>query len=500
MAIFYLIALSMMVYYSSASIIGVPLEKLSFYDKGKDFSCLDGSQSIPFSYVNDDYCDCIDGTDEPGTSACTNSMFYCENKEYEPQYLLSSRVNDGICDCCDGTDEWNTDTSCPNTCVELGKRVKEEMRRLQEVEEEGFRKRSEYMAHGQQKKEEYEKDLSELESNLGVIVSEVDALRQAKEDAEEPEAKKKEEHQQRWEEEKTVREAERRKAKAQKAFSLLDSDSNGEVSIEEVIARTELDDNGDNVVSVEEAETYLDGNQPVDFEVFLEKSWDVMSGKFKEAAEKEEPDEGREPEDKQEEEIEEEEGEEDDDDDDDDDENLEEEDSLEMPPYDEETKQLIEVADEARKVFKEAEERKKDVESRKNDVEKYLNMDLGPGHEFSPLFEQCYEYTDREYTYKLCIFHKVTQRSKNGGRETSLGTWENWSGPSDNKYSVMRYGKGEKCWNGPDRSTTIYLKCGVEDKLISASEPNKCEYAMDFTTPALCEGKVKNKKTLHVEL
>ena len=64
------------------------------------FTCLDGSKAIPFSAVNDDYCDCPDGSDEPGTSACEGrpgAFFYCENKGHIPGRILASRVNDGIC-------------------------------------------------------------------------------------------------------------------------------------------------------------------------------------------------------------------------------------------------------------------------------------------------------------------------------------------------------------------------------------------------------------------
>lgn len=42
------------------------LTERQFYEDGKPFTCLDGSKTIPFDRVNDDYCDCQDASDEPG--------------------------------------------------------------------------------------------------------------------------------------------------------------------------------------------------------------------------------------------------------------------------------------------------------------------------------------------------------------------------------------------------------------------------------------------------
>lgn len=61
------------------------------------FKCHDGSQLIPFTSVNDDYCDCSDGSDEPGTSACSRGQFYCHNIGYQPKFIKSTMVNDGKC-------------------------------------------------------------------------------------------------------------------------------------------------------------------------------------------------------------------------------------------------------------------------------------------------------------------------------------------------------------------------------------------------------------------
>lgn len=90
-------------------VLGVAPSNASSYQPNQlgFFACFDGELSISWASVNDDYCDCPDGSDEPGTGACPNTRFYCIG---ENRYLPSSRINDGICDCCDGSDEWKKET------------------------------------------------------------------------------------------------------------------------------------------------------------------------------------------------------------------------------------------------------------------------------------------------------------------------------------------------------------------------------------------------------
>ncbi|KAG0607835.1 hypothetical protein M758_8G058600 [Ceratodon purpureus] len=99
----------------SSPIRGIDPRDLAHY-QGETIWCKDGSKSFPRERLNDNFCDCADGTDEPGTSACPNGKFYCQNIGSAPKLVYASRVNDGICDCCDGSDEYERRVDCANTC------------------------------------------------------------------------------------------------------------------------------------------------------------------------------------------------------------------------------------------------------------------------------------------------------------------------------------------------------------------------------------------------
>ncbi|KEH30720.1 putative glucosidase 2 subunit beta, glucosidase II beta subunit [Medicago truncatula] len=102
--------------FSHPSFLGVhPLD--AQYYSSEFIKCKDGSKSFSRDRLNDDFCDCSDGTDEPGTSACSAGKFYCRNLGSKPQFIVSSHVNDRFCDCCDGSDEYDGTIRCPNTCV-----------------------------------------------------------------------------------------------------------------------------------------------------------------------------------------------------------------------------------------------------------------------------------------------------------------------------------------------------------------------------------------------
>ncbi|CAH0390529.1 unnamed protein product [Bemisia tabaci] len=486
---------------------GVALSKASLYVPNADFTCFDGSYTIPFVYVNDDYCDCQDGSDEPGTSACPNGTFYCTNAGHTPQLIPSSRVNDGICDCCDGTDEYATHANCVNNCDALGYAAREEARQKEELVRQGSELMRQLSDHGKKMKKEKQERLHQLEKQK----QEAEYLKQEKEklkaEAESSENVALEKYRLIEEQEKKKVAEEEKNAQMQeifKFFSDIDQNHDEIITIDEVQAYGVFDTNKDGVISDEEVQYFLGAAESYSWSQFHDIGWPRLKPlliAYQQQVEAEnqqqtgstspksndfdDQDRSEESDHEPDHEPEEEEGDEGDLDDKEEEDHASEEPSPDhSAKYDEETQQLIESANRARSEYDEAERAVRDIEREKKQIEDSINKDYGSNEEFAPLEGECFEYTDREYTYKFCPFDQISQRPVSGGMETRLGNWAGWIGP--NKYDAMKYDGGQTCWNGPPRSAHINILCGLESALISASEPNRCEYLFDFITPAAC--------------
>ncbi|XP_074836203.1 glucosidase 2 subunit beta isoform X2 [Carettochelys insculpta] len=260
---------------------GVSLTNHHFYEESKPFTCLDGSSTIAFDWVNDDYCDCQDGSDEPGTSACPNGRFHCTNAGYRPLYIPSSRVNDGVCDCCDATDEYNSGFVCENTCKEMGRKEREALAQLAEVAREGFQLKQALIEEARKGREEKQRSLAELQEGKKSLEEQVETLRSAKEAAEKPEQEAKEIHRKNWEEQKAAERAAQEQARASEAFLELDDDGDGLVSVAELQTHPELDVDGDGTLSETEAQTLLGNALQADASSFQDAVWAAVKENYK---------------------------------------------------------------------------------------------------------------------------------------------------------------------------------------------------------------------------
>ncbi|KAH6617243.1 glucosidase II beta subunit-like protein-domain-containing protein [Chaetomium tenue] len=522
---------------------GVGPEFVKFYASKSTFTCI-GNPSITLdpSQVNDNSCDCPDGSDEPGTAACahidalspeqplpgsitgttntTNALpgFWCANAGHIGAYVPFMYVNDGVCDhdiCCDGSDEFAHvgGVQCENRCDAIGK----EHRRLEE-------ERRQNKERSAKRRRTMAKEARELRRRVETKVTALKAELQGLEI-------KKEEMQKKYEE---VERSERNKV-------VKVDGQGGKLGVLVGLAKTR----------VSELRNALDKllDQRDDLQDRVDQLEDILT-KFKEEYNPNFNDEGVKAavkgwEDYAAAQTGEKQAE------------LSDADVMEMLKEDGETSGInwaefensdasdVDVvynweaylpspvndfirdkinvlriwaidngiladnrsgAGESRLVTAARDALdavKSDISSKTSSLEEQqrdLEKDYGMDDIFRALKGKCVSSDVGEYEYELCWMDRTMQKSKKGHGNTNMGNFvridkeladeeERADGKSLGKGErmVLRYENGQGCWNGPNRRTDVWLTCGETDELWRVSESEKCVYKMEVGTPAACE-------------
>ncbi|KOM31758.1 hypothetical protein LR48_Vigan01g131300 [Vigna angularis] len=134
-----------------------------------------------------------------------------------------------------------------------------------------------------------------------------------------------------------------------------------------------------------------------------------------------------------------------------------------------------------RKEYDESSAKLSKIQSRISSLTQKLKHDFGPAKEFYTFYDQCFEGKENKYTYKVCPYKQASQEE--GYSTTRLGRWDKF----EDSYKVMVFSNGDKCWNGPDRSLKVKLRCGLKNEITDVDEPSRCEYVALLSTPALCQ-------------
>ncbi|KAJ1689303.1 hypothetical protein LUZ63_013458 [Rhynchospora breviuscula] len=617
-----LIAIPSLASIPSRDSLGISPQDVSYYKAGV-IKCKDGSKKFNRDQLNDEFCDCPDGTDEPGTSACPEGKFYCQNLGHTPLVIFSSRVNDGICDCCDGSDEYDGKVNCSNTCWEAGKVARDKLKKKIATYQEGVVIRNKEIEKAKLAIAKDEEELSKLkneEISLRDLVAKLKEQKERIEKAEKEEKLKKE-----LEEKRLKEEAEKQAAKEKESieaslqvepkdakekapedsteggengkkaevededashdehevlssessaekFAKMTGNQNEEINSKHAEKEISNDDSGhaeeeiDNHKSAQKPEQVSDHSSASDAadvhseeqqhesastvglskeelgrlvasrwtgEKSAEKDENSKDESLKESA-----DDAAEPA-KVEENYEsyisdmdddrykykEEESENEYNGDSDEEYADDHADTAESYKSDEEYKNdyseeisttgglswIDKIQQTVQRVFQsfnffktpvdlsESSRVKKEyddlssklskIQSRIHHLKEKLKRDFGKDKEFYSFHDQCFENKQNKYVYKVCPFKKATQNE--GHSSSQLGQWDKF----EESYRVMAFSNGDRCWNGPDRSMKVRLRCGLKNELTDVDEPSRCEYVAILSTPAMCvEDKLKELK------
>eukprot|EP01041_Mallomonas_annulata_P004850 gene4850-9668_t len=461
------------------------------YDKmsAETFICDSGSVHLNRSQINDNFCDCQDGTDESGTSACISGHFHCINRGYKIVKIPSSRVDDGLCDCCDGSDEGYL-TKCPNTCESVASSEKAQIQKLQQSYATGSKIRLEYI-------EQIKDELHKKSSNIDALKhaaeqanNEVEKLRDFKRKEEEIEEKT-EIHQKVEIINKITNRLGNQILNIELLSPLLSSLFDLIKYSEDDVKSSLLDLNAEllrnfllHVVQQRQATNELQ----------LLWGYYLISGSLAGARDfahdlihppAPEP-------------IITADGE-----------------SIPAPPNDDpvntcpalfagsesvcsigldigellsqadvdykrpETETARAAFEAAEKVHRDARSMLQEAQDAARDLEKHANR-----LEYLALGGKCFKAVDGKFTYELCVMASISQTAE-GEDTVQLGKFEEFEDNEDGTLT-MHFRDGQYCHAFGPRSADVIVSCGPENVLRDASEPSTCFYAFKLETPAAC--------------
>jgi predicted nucleic acid-binding Zn-ribbon protein len=111
--------------------------------------------------------------------------------------------------------------------------------------------------------------------------------------------------------------------------------------------------------------------------------------------------------------------------------------------------------------------------------------------EYLALKDTCFEVVDGAFKYSLCILSKVTQSEVGGSRnEVTLGTFKRIEERYQDGISTeMFFENGQYCHAFGERKAQVSVLCAARNALISAAEPSTCAYQLVFESPIGCSPK-----------
>ena len=476
--------LSLLILFGSCDPFGIDPNLSAAYrsainQANNSFTCLDQSQVIPLSALNDGKCDCPDGSDEPGTSACLNGHFYCHNAGGKPKRIPSHKVNDGICDCCDGSDEFdNPNAQCPNICADLVAQSSSSRESIYHKINAGIRRRKESLRETQSDFPQAQREMRELRQDLAKFEHELDILNRKKREARK--LWKMEKRQMKGITDEQHAEMKRRKheyihkpPKKKEEEKLDEPDIHGfQVPYDEDLGSIDwnVDEGVEELIfhatprppPVRRRDAYASRDHAPSGDSRIYKrthKWKELRKKEKERAAS----------------------------------------SQEALGFIGKARGKVkDIVDKvfgsdqppSKKQYDEVEKEISDLNSAMSDVrtaiyrmERKMGHDLGPDNIWWPLSEQVFELSKDGNDYQLTFLRHLMQRQTGSlWYGTCYGTFTNFNETG----RVMYYENGQMCWEGPPRRTELYLYCGPSNKLLDVEEVDRCGFRGHFETPLCC--------------